>query len=110
MGSLATAICCDSRTKVYAEPRFLFQSPFVDLFKHLPADGTPTTFYDTVCGLPLFTAPMNRTLQEFQDDTNEHGWPSFRPAELIKENVRTDEDGDRWCLDTACLAGNPKKE
>ena len=127
--SLATAICCDSRTKVYAEPRFLFQSPFVDLFKHLPADGPPTTFYDTVCGLPLFTAPMNRTLQEFQDDTNEHGWPSFRPAELIKENVRTDKDGfvysacgthlgsflpdekgDRWCLDTACLAGNPKKE
>jgi len=123
--SLATAICCDSRTKVYAEPQFLFSSPYVDLFAHMDSKK-PTTFYDSVCGLPLFRAPMNRTLAEFQADTNDHGWPSFRPAEIIAANVRTDangfvyskcgthlgsflpdEKGDRWCLDTACLAGNP---
>ena len=37
--------------------------------------------------LPLFRAPLNRTLAEFKADTDEHGWPSFRPAEIIAENV-----------------------
>jgi hypothetical protein len=41
-----------------------------------------------VCGLPLFTAPQNRSLADFKADTTEHGWPSFRPAELIAANVR----------------------
>ena len=124
--SLATAICCDKRVLDYAEPRFLFQSPYVSLYAHMEQDG-PTTFYDSVCGLPLFRAPLNRTLADFQADTNEHGWPSFRPPEIIKANVRTDAEGhvfsacgthlgsflpdakgDRWCLDTSCLAGNPQ--
>lgn len=126
--SLATAICCDNRTQVFAEPRFLFQSPFVDLFKHMNQDG-PTIFYDSVCGIPLFKAPMNRSFADFQADTTEHGWPSFRPAEIIdKDSFHTtkdgfvyskcgthlgsflpDDKGDRWCLDTSCLAGNPAK-
>ena len=126
--SLATAICCDNRTQVFAEPRFLFQSPFVDLFKHMNQDG-PTIFYDSVCGIPLFKAPMNRSFADFQADTTEHGWPSFRPAEIIdKDSFHTtkdgfvyskcgthlgsflpDDKGDRWCLDTSCLAGNPVK-
>jgi peptide methionine sulfoxide reductase MsrB len=121
--SLATAICCDSRTLPFAEPRFLFQSPFINLFADLKG---PTTFYDSVCGLPLFTAPQGRTMAEFQADTNEHGWPSFRPAELHADNVITnkttgyvfskcgthlgsylpDAKGARWCLDLSCLAGN----
>lgn len=121
--TLATAVCCDSRTKVFAEPQFLFQAPDIDLFSKI--NGT-TTFYDSVCGLPLFTAPKGRTLQEFKDDTVEHGWPSFRPAELIAENVLTnqstgfvyskcgthlgsylpDDKGARWCLDLSCIAGN----
>ena len=125
--SLATAICCDSRTKVYAEPQFLFQSPHVDLYAALKADGSPNTFYDSVCGVPLFRAPLNRTFAEFKAETDEYGWPSFRTAEMIAENVVTDKDGfvfskcgthlgsflpdakgDRWCIDLSCLAGNPK--
>lgn len=121
--SLATAICCDSRTLPFAEPRFLFQSPFINLFADLEG---PTTFYDSVCGLPLFTAPQGRTMADFQADTNEHGWPSFRPAEIHADNVITnkttgyvfskcgthlgsylpDSKGARWCLDLSCLAGN----
>merc|ERR1711998_240124 len=96
------------------------------LFDRMNQDGT-TTFYDSVCGIPLFRAPLNRTLKEFQDDTTEHGWPSFRPAEVVDAaNIRTDangfvfskcgthlgsflpdDKGARWCLDTACVAGNP---
>lgn len=126
--SLATAICCDSRTKVFAEPRFLFQNPFVNFFQNLNADSV-TTFYDSVCGLPIFRAPIGRTMSEFQADTTEHGWPSFREKEIIAENVITDKNGfvyskcgthlgsylpdgpnstiPRWCLDLSCISGNP---
>merc|ERR1711871_1144388 len=90
--SLATAICCDKRTKVFAEPRFLFQNPFVNLFKSIGKNKV-TTFYDSVCGIPLFKAPMGRTLEDFQADTTEHGWPSFREKEIVSENVMTDKDG-----------------
>ena len=51
------------------------------LFSKLSKEGV-TTFYDSVCGLPLFKAPFGRTLQEFQQDTQAHGWPSFRPEEV----------------------------
>jgi len=125
--NLATAICCDNRTKVFAEPRFLFESPQINLFAQLDANKV-TTFYDSVCGLPLFRAPVNRTLADFQADTVEHGWPSFRPAEVITENVITDPDsefvyskcgthlgsylpdakGPRWCMDLSCVSGNQK--
>jgi peptide methionine sulfoxide reductase MsrB len=124
--SLAEAICCDNRTKVFAEPQFLYQAPDINLFGSLKG---ATTFYDSTCGLPLFKAPMNRTMEEFKADTDEHGWPSFREAEIVKENVITDKDGfvyskcgthlgsylpdakgARWCLDLVCLAGNPARE
>merc|ERR1711959_282113 len=84
-----------------------------------------TTFYDSVCGVPLFRAPVNRTLADFKADTQEHGWPSFRGAEVVREHVRTDEKtgfvtsscgthlgsylpdakGPRWCMDLSCIAG-----
>merc|ERR1711871_1352195 len=124
--SLATAVCCDSRPKVFAEPRFLFQNPFVNLFANMRKNKGPTTFYDSVSGIPLFRAPMGRTQDEFEADTTEHGWPSFREKEIISENVVTDKDGfvyskcgthlgsylpddkgARWCLDLSCLSGNP---
>lgn len=124
---LASAICCDDRTQVFAEPQFLFQSPNIDLFAHLD-QHKPTTFYDSVCGVPLFRAPNNRTFGEFKDDTDEHGWPSFRTAEVFTEHVRTDKKtgfvtsscgthlgsylpdskGPRWCMDLSCVSGNPK--
>jgi len=122
--SLAEAVCCDSRVLPFAEPRFLFQAPDIALYSKMDATGV-TTFYDSVCGLPLFRAPVNRTFAEFQADTDEHGWPSFRPAEVVTANVVTgkeyvtstcgthlgsylpDENGPRWCMDLSCVAGNP---
>jgi len=124
--TLAEAICCDARTKVFAEPQFLYQAPDIALFSHLTG---VTTFYDSACGLPLFKAPQNRSMSDFQADTDEHGWPSFRAAEIIAENVKVDKDGivysscgthlgsylpdkagPRYCLDLSCLAGNPVHE
>ena len=121
--SLAEAVCCDSRVQLYAEPQFLFEAPDISLFTKLEGE---TTFFDSVCGLPVFAAPRNRTMAEFQEDTMEHGWPSFRTAEIIFENVITDKatgfvtskcgthlgsflpdaQGDRWCIDLVCVSGN----
>jgi peptide methionine sulfoxide reductase MsrB len=123
--SLAEAVCCDDRTKVFAEPQFLFEAPDVALFSRLQ-EGT-TVFYDSVCGAPLFRAPVGRTAEDFRADTTEHGWPSFRPEEVVQQNVVTntttglvystcgthlgsylpDERGPRWCMDLSCIAGNP---
>jgi len=123
--TLAEAVCCDRRTLPLAEPRFTFLAPDIDLWSHLDETGV-TTFYDSVCGLALFRAPVNRTLAEFKADTEEHGWPSFREAEVVQENIQTDEAtgyvisgcgthvgsylpdeaGKRWCIDISCVSGN----
>merc|ERR1740138_1664333 len=130
---MAEQICCDIRAKPFAEPQFLFQAPDIALYSKMDQSGV-TTFYDSVCGLPLFRAPVNRTFADFQADTDEHGWPSFRGAEIFRENLvgggvdddssaeqvfsscgthigsfLPDEEGDRWCIDLSCIAGNPVK-
>lgn len=46
-----------------------------------------TTFYDSVCGLPLFRAPVGRTFSKWRAESETHGWPSFRPEETFAENV-----------------------
>jgi len=129
--SMAAAVCCDKRNLKRAEPRFLFEAPDIQMFSLL--DNGVTTFYDSVCGIPLFRAPVNRTLADFEADTNEHGWPSFRPDEVVQENVVTvspgptkpgmvtskcgthlgsylpDARGPRWCMDLSCIAGKAVK-
>jgi peptide methionine sulfoxide reductase MsrB len=119
--SLAEAVCCDKRALPFAEPQFLYKQLDIGLFRHVTKT---TTFYDSVCGLPLFRAPVNRTLNDFKADTDEHGWPSFRAAEVFADNVRVadglvtstcgthlgtylpDDKGPRWCIDLACVAGH----
>ena len=125
--TLAEAVCCDSRMIPFAEPQYTYSAPDIRLFSKIDHDGI-TTFYDSVCGLPLFRAPVGRTFEEFEADTTEHGWPSFREQEVITENVVTDksqeyvfsncgthlgsylpdEEGDRWCIDLACISGKEK--
>jgi len=125
--SVADAVCCDPLYKPYAEPQGFYAWPSIDLFGNL-AQGQ-TTFYDSVCGIPLFTAPRNRTLAEFEADTKEHGWPSFRAEEVVQGNVLIDQatgivtskcgthlgsflpdaQGPRYCMDLSCISGQPKK-
>jgi len=127
--SLATAVCCDTRTVAFAEPQFLFSEPDIALFSKLDASGV-TTFYDSACGAPLFRAPVGRSMDAFNADTQEHGWPSFREAEVDKDNVVTnltttlvtsacgthlgtylpDSQGPRWCIDLSCIAGSPSPQ
>ena len=83
------------------------------------------TFYDSVSGLPLFIAPRGRTWAEFVAESTKHGWPSFRDAEVVAENVRVQPDGEtrsvsgahlghnlpdganRYCINIVCVAGSP---
>ncbi len=48
----------------------------------------PITFYDSNSGKPLFVAPINRSVDEFIEESKYHGWPSFRDQEVVWDNVR----------------------
>ena len=83
------------------------------------------TFYDSNTGKPLFEAPKNRTMQEFLAESKQHGWPSFRDAEVNWNEVRClrggeavslagthlghnlpDRKGNRYCINLVSVAGN----
>merc|ERR1740117_2537314 len=120
---IADRICCNNHR--FAEPKGYQDWPEVDFYSKL--DPTQeTVFYDSVCGLPLFVAPRGRTFEEFVEESVYHGWPSFRPAEIVSENVIIHDDGrmeskclthlghnlpnggiDRYCIDLVCIAGMP---
>jgi hypothetical protein len=124
--SLPAAVCCDPN-QPYPEPNGFFARPDVALFSHINASSGVTTFYDSVCGVPVFQAPMGRTFAEWQAETEEHGWPSFRSEEVVKDNIVVstsgtvtskcgtalgsylpDSQGDRFCIDLVCISGNPQ--
>jgi len=85
-----------------------------------------TSFYDSVTGKLLFVAPRGRTFEEFEQESRIHGWPSFRDAEVVWDNVRClgdgetvsttgthlghnlpDRRGNRYCINLVSIAGNP---
>ena len=87
------------------------------------------TYYDSVTGAPLFIAPRGRTWEEFEKESRAHGWPSFRDAEMVSENVRClrdgecvsttgthlghnlpDRNGNRYCINIVSVAGYPEPE
>ena len=90
-------------------------------------DKGEVTYYDSVTGKPLFVAPRGRTLQQFLDESEAHGWPSFRDEEVLWDDMRClkngeavslagthlghnlpDAKGNRYCINLVCVAGNPK--
>jgi peptide methionine sulfoxide reductase MsrB len=126
---LVEAICCDKNYIGYAEPNGFYKFPDIGLFRKLDSNSV-TTFYDSVCGLPVFQAPIGRSFDNWVSETQEHGWPSFRAAEIIAENTYSnnstgieliyskcgtylggnelDVNGDdRYCIDLSCISGNP---
>ena len=65
-------------------------------------------------------------MAEFLEESEHHGWPSFRDEEVVWENVRCLNDGEtvsitgthlghdlpdfsgnRYCINLVCIAGNP---
>jgi peptide methionine sulfoxide reductase MsrB len=116
--ALSNRICCHNSRG--AEPSGYFREK--SLFSQLDSSGV-TIFYDSVCGLPLFKAPVGRTFDEWQQESNHHGWPSFRDEEVFHENIEVHSGGEvrsscgvhlghnlpdshnRYCIDLVCIAG-----
>lgn len=115
-------VCCDNDR--LAEPSGWFQSTRFEAALRT-SNGT-VTFYDASCGLPLYTAPIGRSLDDFLKESNHHGWPSFRAAEVLRDNVKVhgggevvsscgthlghdlpDGTGERHCVNLLCVAGGP---
>lgn len=123
---LADKICSFNRH--FAENSFSFtKSTWEEELRQVVATGKSMTFYDSVTGKPLFVAPIGRSVNEFMDESYKHGWPSFRDAEVVWDNVRVlknsgetvsvdgthlghnlpDRSGNRYCINLCCIAGNP---
>ena len=70
--TLSEAVCCDSRAMPFAEPQNLYQEPDIALFDKMN-QTTTTTFYDSVCGVPMFRHPLagaSRTSRPTQQSTD----------------------------------------
>ncbi|GAX28828.1 hypothetical protein FisN_35Lh003 [Fistulifera solaris] len=101
---------------------------FLDYCKEAAAAGElPIKFYDSVTGELLFTAPVNRSLEDFLKESQKHGWPSFRDEEVNWNCVRClrdgecvsttgthlghnipDKSGNRYCINLVSVAGQPE--
>ncbi|GMH71257.1 hypothetical protein TrLO_g1911 [Triparma laevis f. longispina] len=122
--NLADKICSFNRH--FAEPAGSFEKNDLylsEIQKLKP--GETLTYYDTVTNLPLFTAPINRTVDQFLQESYTHGWPSFRDSEVNWENTRVlkssgetvskdgthlghnlpDGKGNRYCINLVSVAG-----
>lgn len=119
-------VCCGSTS--FAEPRNVaFRDSGPGSFISVMSANQLVTFYDAACGIPLFRAPIGRTMQHFLEESRQHGWPSFRPAERVPGNVLVkssgevesacgthlghdipDSSGSRYCIDLICIAGHDK--
>lgn len=69
-----------------------------DFLKDIKDSEQPIKFYDSVTGKLLFTAPIDRSLDDFIQESAKHGWPSFRDEEVNWEYVRCLADGE--CVST----------
>jgi len=122
----ADRICCFNR---HAAERSGYYSSVADFCSAVDAskrDGTEMTFYDSVTGKALFVAPRGRTWDDFLNESQIHGWPSFRDDEVITDDVRVlpngetvsvdgthlghnlpDSNGNRYCINLVSVAGKP---
>mmetsp|Transcript_10209 Transcript_10209/g.24534 ORF Transcript_10209/g.24534 Transcript_10209/m.24534 type:complete len:196 (-) Transcript_10209:180-767(-) len=125
---VADRICCKNRR--YAEYSGYWRSTdFLASIETLQQNDEPLTFYDPVTGLPLFTAPRDRTWNDFLVESQNHGWPSFRDSEVNWDHVRVlpdgetvsvdgthlghnlpDKSGNRYCINLVSVAGFPAEE
>ena len=120
----ADEICCFNRH--YAEHSGYFKTTPFQSYMMERGSEAPTVFYDSVTGLPLFVAPVGRSVEAFLEESRAHGWPSFRDQEVCWENVRTlsngesvstagthlghnlpDRHGNRYCINLVSVAGRP---
>lgn len=123
--STADKICCFNRH--FAEHNGYFTEVKAFLAAVAGAsESAPISFYDPVSGKKLFTAPVGRSSKKFLQESEDHGWPSFRDNEVDWDNVRVLKDGEtvsvdgvhlghnipdgkgnRYCINLVSVSGNP---
>ena len=54
-------------------------------------------FYDSNTGKLLFRAPVDRTWEDWIEESAAHGWPSFRDNEVNWDEVRVLPNGETVC-------------
>ena len=94
---LATAdnICCFNRHYAEGSQSFAANTQYMTELSR----GGEITYYDSITNKPLFVAPRGRTLDAFIEEGKQHGWPSFRDAEVVWDNVRVLSDGETVSID-----------
>jgi len=121
-GKLADRICNFNRR--FAEHAGYWES--TSFLKETKDVDGEIPFYDSNSGKLLFTAPRGRSYGQFIRESKDHGWPSFRDAEVNWEYVRVLDDGEcvsvdgthlghnlpdasgnRYCINLVSVAGNP---
>ena len=75
----ADGVCCFNRH--YAEHSGYFRSAGKTWLDEVRGQGA-VEYYDSVSGKLLFTAPRGRSFDDFHRESLDHGWPSFRDAEV----------------------------
>merc|ERR1712159_94608 len=120
----ADKICCFNRH--YAEHSGYWEAFLQKIADTRAGPDMSVTFYDSITGKPAFVAPRGRTWEAFVRESQAHGWPSFRDAEVVQENVRVlsngeavspagthlghnlpDSSGNRYCINLVSVAAPP---
>jgi len=121
----ANRICCDNH--LYAETKYSWEDTTIPTSMH---PGSNVTFYDVFSHSHLFTAPVDRTYDQFIALSTSQGWPAFRPAEATDQvrilpsfssayypevvsldgthlgHILPDIDGyPYYCINIVCVAG-----
>merc|ERR1711862_1081870 len=63
-------------------------------------------FFDSNTGKLLFVAPKGRSFEDFINESNSHGWPSFRDEETVWDYVRCLPNGEAISVDGTHLGHN----
>ena len=119
----ADRICNFNRHWAERSGSYVATGFLADASEHSQDD--PITFFDSNTGLRLFTAPVDRSMDDFLKESRHHGWPSFRDAEVDWTRVRIlpdgevvstagthlghnlpDRSGNRYCINLVSVAGN----
>lgn len=78
-----------------------------DVEQNIEDETGEVTFYDSGWkGSPLFTAPRDRSWEEFITESKKHGWPSFRDSEVDWEYARVLPGGEMVSIDGTHLGHN----
>lgn len=119
----AEEVCCNNHRFAETSGYWLQNADYAAAAQAASAQN-PLVHFDSVCGVPLFVAPVGRSSEEWLAESTRHGWPSFRPAEIFAQNIVIGSDGevqsvcgthlghnipdgkgDRFCIDLVCIAG-----